>query len=1398
MPQQVRGAIAGRGAAPLAAALAVLPLAAAAGWLAVARPALFEIDLPSSPLALALAALALLAAPAVFLALLRRPALALGLLVVVVYLNLSQVLVRFHGLPSLLQLLALPIAAAGLRLRGRDGTAAVATGDLTLAVLGYLAVLVASTTWAAETASADERVAGMVKATVVYLLVALLAATPRLLRVACRAAVGAGALLAALGVWQALTESFGRDFGGLARIKQAQIYDDVFEPRIAGPLGDPNYFAQILLILVPIALALAWGEGTWAGERGRRRVLAVAAAGLLVAGTVLTYSRGAALALVLVLGLAVLVRGVRPRHVAAGLAVVVILWLFTPAGFARRLTTLREMLPGAEEVLRPDSSFAKRRLVTGAAWRMFLDRPVFGVGAGNYSDEFFRYARRVGSDARLYEEPGEVNYPHNLYLEVAAESGAVGLAAFGALLVAAFASLFTARRRLLAAGDPRTAALAEGVGLALVGLLVTGLFLHGEFPRYLYLLLGLAGGLSLVSRPAGRADREEGPPATGGGPDTTANALAAAPAVRVRRPVAVLLSRFPLVTETFILREVEQLERQGQPVRLVPLIRETPAVVHREAEPWVGRALYTPWLSPPIAAALARAFLRRPLRLFGMLFHLVFGAACSPAILWRSLALLPKAVLLAERLEGEGVRHLHAHFATHPATVALVASRLAGLDFSFTVHAHDLFVDRHLLAWKLRRAAFVRVISRFNRDTIARLYPWAAEKLVVVHVGVDLEGRRPSPEAVEATEPPLVLCVAALKEYKGVAVLVEACRRLREAGVRFRCEVVGEGPLRGELEARIAAAGLSDQVHLLGHRRQDEVARRMAAARVVAQPSVVAADGQMEGIPVALMEALAAERPVVASRLSGIPELVVDGETGLLVPPGDAAALAAALRRLLEDGELGPRLGRSGRELVEREFSLAGTTGELLAVLDRHNPPPTGEEAELAAVAALAEPPALEGQAAAFVHWPAAASGVASPGEADVSNAPSERVAEVEHAEVERTTALRSLVGAGGRAAGEAQTNHGEGQPLGLRRFHRGRDALVAEVLVPGAAGKAPAVRIVKRHLDRPGASRAATERARRETAVAARVAEWDGAPPPLAVDAARGIVVFAPCPGEPLDALVRRLRLRRDGGEELAAAAGAAGRWLARYQATPLADLLAGEAASDLSKTAAAPAAADESPGGNRGSGSVRSRELDDLQSASPRSENVGDDMKNGDAPPGSAAAVGRWPRDLPASDASAMPGPADAALAAATAGLAPGSRVHRRLARLADRALASSFAPVPRHGDLWPGNLRIDDGVARALDFEGASLGPRYADAAWFLLHLDLYLARPGLGRRRRRLASAFLAGWLGDAEAPDEAALAFFRAAAARHLLRNAGGRGLRARWRRRLLAREVSAAAAEGAS
>lgn len=416
-----------------------------------------------------------------------------------------------------------------------------------------------------------------------------------------------------------------------------------------------------------------------------------------------------------------------------------------------------------------------------------------------------------------------------------------------------------------------------------------------------------------------------------------------APRRPVRRPIAVLLSRFPLVTETFILREIEELERQGQPVRLVPLLRERPAVVHREARAWVPRALFTPFLSPAILAANARALVRRPHRYLALLGRVVLGSLGSGNVLVRSVALFPKCVYLAERLEREGIRHIHAHYATHPATAAFIISALTPIRFSVTVHAHDLFVAwrRPLLRAKVRRACFIRVISAFNGTFLRALYPESTEKIRVIHMGIAPDAYRlAAGQGAGGEDGARLVCVASLQPYKGIPVLIEACRRLAAAGHRFRCDVVGEGRQRAELERRIAAAGLGDRVRLRGALRQDEIAALLGLATIVVLPSVVSRDGQMEGIPVALMEAMAAQRPVVASAISGIPELVEHGVNGLLVEPGNAVALAAAIAQLLAKPERGREMGRRGSDTVRLRFRLDAVTRSLRREIEAWNPPP--------------------------------------------------------------------------------------------------------------------------------------------------------------------------------------------------------------------------------------------------------------------------------------------------------------------------------------------------------------------------------------------------------------------------------------------------------------------------
>jgi glycosyltransferase involved in cell wall biosynthesis len=402
-------------------------------------------------------------------------------------------------------------------------------------------------------------------------------------------------------------------------------------------------------------------------------------------------------------------------------------------------------------------------------------------------------------------------------------------------------------------------------------------------------------------------------------------------------PVAVLMSRFPSVTETFILREMIEMERQGIPVRVVSMIKETPPVLHDAVKPWIPRALFTPFLSPSVIAANVRMLARRPLRYLSLLARLIAGTIAKPFVLLKTLAIFPKSVAIAEQLERENVRHVHAHYASFPATMALIIATLGrGITFSITVHAHDIQVDRSLLRWKLREARFVRSISDYNKRFLEDLYPAEARgKIHVIHVGIEPEQYASAAKPADGV--PKLLCVAAHKPYKGLPHLIEACRILRDSGVAFHCDIVGHGPMHDELAALIRERGVEDVIVLAGPRPQEEVTRMMADAALFVLPSIVAPDGQMEGIPVALMEALASGRAVVSTTLSGIPELVEHGVSGLLVAPAEAAAFAEAVRTLLADRERAGAMGLRGREKVRSEFVLGDCVRQLVGLLAVEN-----------------------------------------------------------------------------------------------------------------------------------------------------------------------------------------------------------------------------------------------------------------------------------------------------------------------------------------------------------------------------------------------------------------------------------------------------------------------------
>jgi glycosyltransferase involved in cell wall biosynthesis len=399
-----------------------------------------------------------------------------------------------------------------------------------------------------------------------------------------------------------------------------------------------------------------------------------------------------------------------------------------------------------------------------------------------------------------------------------------------------------------------------------------------------------------------------------------------------RLKVAYIMSRFPKLSETFVLYEMLALQQQGVGVEVFPLINERAKIMHEEAKPFAARARYQPVFSWPILKAQWHFLRTQPRAYLGLWSEVLRGTWGSPNYLVGGLGILPKAARFAQEMRALGVTHVHAHFANHPTVAALAVYRLTGIPFSFTAHAHDLYVDQHMLAQKVRAAAFVVAISEYNKELIVKhCGEDVRDKVVVIHCGVDTSLFRPRQKARGGRF--MIVCVGSLEEKKGQRYLVEACRLLKERGIDFVCHLIGEGSTRAALEQQIEQAGLAGRVRLEGGQPRADVLRMLEQADVVALPSIQTKSGKMEGIPVALMEPLACEVPVVSTRISGIPELVEDGVTGLLVPPRDPSALADALERLERDPELGRRMGQAGRSKVLRQFDLADNTAQLAKMM---------------------------------------------------------------------------------------------------------------------------------------------------------------------------------------------------------------------------------------------------------------------------------------------------------------------------------------------------------------------------------------------------------------------------------------------------------------------------------
>jgi glycosyltransferase involved in cell wall biosynthesis len=383
-------------------------------------------------------------------------------------------------------------------------------------------------------------------------------------------------------------------------------------------------------------------------------------------------------------------------------------------------------------------------------------------------------------------------------------------------------------------------------------------------------------------------------------------------------PIAVLTKTWPKLSETFVLREVLGLERRGYALRIYALAAPDDAESLRAAREVRAPVTWLAIRSAQDAGRCARAHL-----------------ACIVGSPLRYLSTLARALLREERgrlrdftrgawlgheLRRARAAHLHVHFASEPAAVAEIAARLASISFSISAHAKDIWLSSAAsLRRKLEAARFTVTCTEHNRAHLEAVAPGA--RVLRMYHGVDADHVQPlGARAPLAGRPARVLSVGRLRAKKGFGTLIEACARLRDAGLDLRTEIVGYGPERDRLGAAIVERGLRDAVALTGRLDHDEVLRRYAGADLFVLPCKVLADGDRDGIPNVLLEAMATGLPVVSTAVSGIPELISDGENGLLVAPEDPAALAAAIERLLADAGLGARQGAAapanGRERV--------------------------------------------------------------------------------------------------------------------------------------------------------------------------------------------------------------------------------------------------------------------------------------------------------------------------------------------------------------------------------------------------------------------------------------------------------------------------------------------------
>ncbi|MEO7908622.1 MAG: glycosyltransferase family 4 protein [Roseiflexaceae bacterium] len=428
--------------------------------------------------------------------------------------------------------------------------------------------------------------------------------------------------------------------------------------------------------------------------------------------------------------------------------------------------------------------------------------------------------------------------------------------------------------------------------------------------------------------------------------------------------IAYILRSYPRLSQTFIVNEILSLEQLGLNLHLFaitnphePIVQEYVTQVRapveyleqtakRERAAVLAEHAWVEQQVPDRYAATHRYVEQNA--------NLDEGYTSASRFECFDYAVHVAGLLERERRVGQPIEHLHAHFAHDPTLIALLVHMLTGVSFSFTAHARDLVqIPPQALIERIDQATFVLTCSGTNVDYVNGVVPELLRaKVHLIHHGVNLDGFQPLLESTKDTKkipnlgirvpscdfvdqsgkPPLILSVGRLVEKKGFPDLIAACAQLKQVGRQFRCEIYGEGPLRDQLAALIDQLELADCVRLAGERGQAELIPIFQHADIFALAPFVTGDGDRDGIPNVLVEAMACGLPVISTTVAGIPELVRHGENGLLVAPHDVSALVDALATLLSDSPRRERMGVNARAAVVAHFDLRAAARKIAAL----------------------------------------------------------------------------------------------------------------------------------------------------------------------------------------------------------------------------------------------------------------------------------------------------------------------------------------------------------------------------------------------------------------------------------------------------------------------------------